>query len=137
MEESRVFSIEEANQLLPRLTKLIKHLHELRNEVSNYEVKIDALELIAEVASGRQQVELQELARGHQAAVKGFYATVEEIQSHGCFLKDVDIGLIDFYGKVGSETVFLCWRLGEDQVQFWHEIGKGYAFRRILPEAGL
>jgi len=132
MDQPRVFTIEEANKFLPQITALLKLLQAKRDEVSRAEVKIDSLELIADMKSEVDKGEFTKLIELHQVLVREFYAIVEEIHSFGCYLKDVDMGLIDFYGLVEGKVVFYCWHLGEEKVSYWHEVGSGYASRQSL-----
>ena len=60
---------------------------------------------------------------------------IGEIEDLGCFLKDIDLGLIDFPYEMGDEVVFLCWQYGEAQVLAWHAIDSGFAQRQTLPDA--
>ena len=132
MNELKLFTLHEANGLIPRLSELLARLHEKRDEINSMEVKIDALELITEHAHRAE--ELNDLTQAHQVLAAEFYHLVDEIHACGCFLKDLDIGLVDFYGVVDGEVVYLCWRLGETQVCHWHEVGKGFANRHPLNE---
>ena len=63
-----------------------------------------------------------------------FYGIVDEIHETGCVLKDVDLGLVDFYGYHKGRMVYLCWKLGESEVSYWHEIGHGYIHRQPISE---
>jgi hypothetical protein len=58
---------------------------------------------------------------------------VDEIAEHGAEVKDLDEGLIDFPALRHGETVLLCWKLGEDAIEYWHTVEDGYAGRRALP----
>jgi hypothetical protein len=58
---------------------------------------------------------------------------IDEIVEHGAQVKDIDEGLIDFPALSGGETVLLCWKLGEDEIRFWHTVDDGFAGRRELP----
>lgn len=128
----RLFTIEEANQLLPVLTELIRDLQEKRDLIAKIEAEIDVLELVANCDAKAPAHEFERLMAKHRQAVDQFYAVVEAIHSHECFLKDADLGLIDFYGVVDGHVVFLCWRLGEEEVGFWHEVTEGFASREPL-----
>ena len=131
--EVKVFTVEEANELTPVLTKLIHELHAKRDEVADTEVQADAVELIAgSAAGGAPKEEVAHLVDKHKRLVVEFYEVVDEIHSFGCFLKDADLGLIDFYGVVDGRMVYLCWRLGEAEVGHWHEISQGYSSRQPL-----
>jgi hypothetical protein len=128
----RLFTIDEANQLLPALTELIRDLQEKRDQIARAEAEIDALELVADCEREAGGNEFERLIAKHRQAIDQFYSIVDAIHSHECFLKDVDQGLIDFYGTVDGRVVFLCWRLGEESVGFWHEVADGYAGREPL-----
>ena len=56
----------------------------------------------------------------------------EELEGVGCELKDFEIGLVDFPAVRDGREVYLCWKLGEDQVTHWHEVNTGYAGRKPL-----
>lgn len=132
MNDVRVFTLAEANQLLPLLTQLLSELKKKREEVTVFETQIDALELISDAESKHSVEELNRLIEKHHQTVAEFYAIVEAIHQNGCVLKDVDLGLVDFYGIVEGRVVCLCWRLGEDKVQYWHEVNEGYIGREPL-----
>lgn len=128
----KVFTQAEVNQLLPVLSELISGLQKKRDHVVEIEVEIDTLELVSDHAGEAIPQGLEELITKHHEAIGEFHAIIDQIHSHGCFLKDVDLGLVDFYGIVEGCIVYLCWRLGEEQVSFWHEVGQGYANRKPL-----
>ncbi len=132
--EVKVFTLVEANELLPILTELIHNLRKRRDQAAEVEIQIDALELISGSTEGASARELEKLTEKHRQAVVEFYKIVDEIQSHGCLLKDVDLGLIDFYGVVEGRIVCLCWQLGEQQISFWHDVKEGYASRQSFDE---
>jgi hypothetical protein len=57
---------------------------------------------------------------------------LEKILSTGCLIKDLDIGLLDFPAIVNNEEVYLCWKLGEDRIRYYHRQDEGYAGRKPL-----
>ena len=59
-------------------------------------------------------------------------AAVEKIQATGCVVKDLDIGLLDFPALINNEEVYLCWRLGEERIRFWHRQDEGFAGRKPI-----
>ncbi len=132
MNDVRVFTLDEANGLLPSLTRLLTELQKKREEVTAFETQIDALELISDPTAKHSVEELNRLIEKHHQSVAEFYAVVESVHQNGCFLKDVDLGLIDFFSVIEGRMVCLCWRLGEDKVRYWHEVNDGYAGREPL-----
>ena len=74
--------------------------------------------------------------RGNAPVHPGYFLGLERMQAAlqgvtalGCHVKDLETGLIDFPATREGRTVFLCWRLGENQVRYWHEIDSGFAGR--------
>ncbi|MBI4358566.1 MAG: DUF2203 domain-containing protein [Candidatus Omnitrophica bacterium] len=132
--EVKVFTLEEANELLPLVTELLVRLQEKRDQIAEVEVQIDTHELVSARPANHPDPEFEKWMARHRRLVDQFYEVVDEIHSHGCFLKDVDLGLIDFYGVVDDHIVCLCWRLGEQGISFWHDVQDGYAGRRPLSE---
>jgi hypothetical protein len=59
-------------------------------------------------------------------------AVVEEIQDTGCLIKDLDIGLIDFPTLFRGTEVYLCWKLGESAIEFWHGVDEGFRGRKPI-----
>src|SRR5580704_10090993 len=59
-------------------------------------------------------------------------AAVERIHETGCIVKDLDIGLLDFPSRLNNEAVYLCWRLGEDRIRFYHRQDEGFAGRKPI-----
>ncbi len=64
-------------------------------------------------------------------------ASVARLDAWGITLRDIETGLIDFPALVDGRQVWLCWRLGEDDVEWWHELDTGFAGRRPLAELGV
>jgi len=126
----RLFTVNEANDLLPKLRPLVEQILEnIRRLKSASETVIRREQLDAEAPSlvdqMRKDVEVAKLI----GQVQGW---VEEINAHGCRCKGVEQGLIDFPCMLGAEVVYLCWQLGEPNVGFWHRIEDGFAGRKPL-----
>lgn len=137
----KLFSAEEADELIPRLEILVRELQmqasALRNRVyqlARADDRLTAMEMPEAVA---RYPELRPFA-ARMAEI------ASEIESLGCVLKDIDQGLVDFpFLTEGDETdpdgpegvAFLCWQFGEPQVAAWHPIEGGFAGRRPLPGA--
>ena len=127
------FTVEQANATLPLVRRIVQDI------VTHYRAwneKLNEIDLVNasgratdnEVA-GRLEAEAQSLAR----EIESFRRELTEL---GIEMKDPGIGLIDFPSTVGSRAVYLCWRLGEAEVAFWHEIHAGYAGRQpLIPES--
>jgi len=68
----------------------------------------------------------------HDRVVAGVKSALERIESTGCVVKDLDVGLLDFPAILENEEVYLCWRLGEDRIRFYHRQDEGFAGRKPL-----
>jgi hypothetical protein len=128
----KMFTVEEANQLLPRLSEWIQDLQSGRNMFLGLEVEFDAIELVAEKDDSGSSPALERKVEEYTRLVNRFYSRVDEIHGAGCLLKDLDRGLVDFYSLQNNRVVFLCWKLGEPSIGFWHDINTGFASRQNL-----
>jgi hypothetical protein len=130
---AKLFSVAEANALVPRLALLIERLQR-GARLLNDEMSAEATASAA--APGTLTTE--ELLRQRPAArvlVEELDATVHEIQESGAELKDVGLGLIDFPAERDGEQIYLCWQYGEPAVGFWHRLDTGFTGREPLPGA--
>jgi hypothetical protein len=133
----KVFTLSEANALLPTLEPIIRRMVEASREFRASERLLDAFRARATMEGGilpdrdlsgakaeadRLQNEIQEM--------------VSEVEAIGCVLKDVDVGLVDFLSLRRGRQVYLCWRLGEDAIGFWHGLEEGYAGRKAIESLG-
>ena len=60
---------------------------------------------------------------------------IDRIQATGCVVKDMDEGLVDFPSLVDGQEVYLCWKLGEERIAYWHGLEEGFAGRKPLDES--
>jgi hypothetical protein len=127
----KVFTREEANELLPRLELILGGLQLqarlLREKLGELGAG-DRGDGISE--TGLEQIinERPEL----RALTEQMASSAKQIEDLGCLLKDIELGLIDFPCEAGGEIVFLCWQSGEPQISAWHTIDSGFAERRPL-----
>jgi hypothetical protein len=128
------FTREQAEALLPQVEPLLREIQALR---------LAAAELAARLATQREKVagnghlpqDDQRQTRDELDGINERIAErVEEIQARGILLKDLDTGLIDFPTLRDGREVYLCWKLGEDRVCWWHPIETGFAGRQPLEE---
>ncbi len=127
---SKVFTVEQANRTLPLVSRIVQDIvtqyTRWRERIQEFEVaaantRIDPPDPRAEAL----QHEVQEIAR----EIEGY---VNELTELGVEFKGFDLGLVDFPGHLGGRDVYLCWRLGEPAVEYWHERDAGYAGRQPL-----
>jgi len=61
-------------------------------------------------------------------------ASLQQVQEIGCIVKDLDIGLIDFPTTFRGIEVYLCWKLGEPAIEFWHGVDEGFRGRKAIDQ---
>jgi hypothetical protein len=131
---ARYFTPEEANELLPSVRPPVEQLVSHRRALAVATVRHARIATkIAGNGGGVRPHEVDELQSTIDAEAAGIVRCVEELQALGVLVKDLDQGLVDFPARNGDDEVLLCWRLGEDEVAFWHALDDGFAGRRPLP----
>jgi hypothetical protein len=68
------------------------------------------------------------------AVVAKLRAAIEQVQEFGCVIKDLDMGLIDFPTLLRGVEVYLCWKLGEPKIAFWHGVEEGFRGRKAIDQ---
>jgi hypothetical protein len=121
----RHFTIEEANAALPSVKPLLQRLRDGRDLLTDEE----AHEALAEAAPGNGGGESGRQVGEAFLQVRGLLLALQEA---GIVVRDIDRGLIDFPSILDGREVYLCWELGEDRVQWWHELDAGYRGRQPL-----
>ena len=67
-----------------------------------------------------------------QSAQQGIQSALERIIETGCVVKDLDVGLLDFPARIDDQDVYLCWKLGEDRIRFYHRQDEGFSGRKPI-----
>ena len=130
----RHFTPEEANAALEEVRPLVERMVEQRREhVAALERQEELEGRIRGNGGGIPPATLAETAAEVDRLARGLAKTIDEINEHGAQVKDFDEGLIDFPALRGGETVLLCWKLGEDEIRYWHRVEDGFAGRQELP----
>jgi len=128
----KLFSEEEANELIPRLDILMR---QLQMQATSLRARIDELSVDDPSILHSAMSEIV----GRYPELRSFATNMAEaaaqIESFGCILKDIDLGLIDFPYDSGDDVVFLCWQFGESRVVAWHSVDTGFSERQPLPGA--
>jgi hypothetical protein len=128
----RQFTREEAETLLPRLTEVLLAMREGKREYDSFVERAAAL---SDKMRGNGQLlegDLKTAQEGLEKAVAELNSLGEQISELGCELKDIDQGLIDFRTEMDGREVYLCWKLGEEHVEWWHDLHTGFAGRQPL-----
>ncbi|MGD0712724.1 MAG: DUF2203 domain-containing protein [Gaiellaceae bacterium] len=130
----RHFTPEEANAALGRVRPLVECMVAHRQAHAAALTRQEELEgHIRGNGGGIAPATLADAAAEVEREARELARLVDEIAEHGAEVKDLDEGLIDFPALRRGETVLLCWKLGEDEIRYWHRVEDGFAGRRPLP----
>jgi hypothetical protein len=121
--EDRLYTLEEANAELPDLRERLPRLRVARDGL------IAASERIKEAVASDGGGVAEAGWFTHQQTLK---TELEHLAERGILLRDPEVGLIDFPAERGGSRVYLCGRLGEDQVAWYHEENAGFGSRKPL-----
>ena len=123
----------EANAALAEVRPLAEQLVAHRRRLSEARAERGALVMqVAGNGSGLDPRELADVDERLAAELAGVARCVNGIHALGAVVKDLDAGLVDFPARVEGEDAFLCWRLGEDEIAYWHGPDEGFAGRKPL-----
>jgi hypothetical protein len=130
----RHFTAEEANALLPEVRPLVEEMVSHRRLLAVATVRHARVAAkIAGNGGGVRPHEVDELRTAIEREAAEVARCVAALSDLGVLVKDLDQGLVDFPAWRADEEVLLCWRLGEDEVAYWHSLEDGFAGRRSLP----
>jgi hypothetical protein len=132
----KLFTIQEANALLPQVHSALKTLRELRAFILRTQAQIEIEEMTGADSNGRltetAQSTIEKCMVKFQNQTSQFEENLGILLGLGAHLKDLDLGLVDFYTRRDGEIVFLCWKEGEAQIRHWHTPREGYKNRKPL-----
>ncbi len=132
----KLFTVEEANRAVGEVTPLIEQLHGLQGSLRTTNNQLDQEVQKLSVGNGHPpkevQAHIEQLTRHQLDLMEAFQSALQQLQDLGCVLKDLDAGLVDFYSMRQEELVFLCWRVGEERIRFWHRLEEGFSGRQPL-----
>jgi hypothetical protein len=126
--EDRIFTLAEAQGLIPQLRSLIEEISETWNRIRELNPDIqkarDAAAFDGFSKSGVEYVE----------AVSHLMLLIHQVKDMGVILKDAEKGLCDFPYVRQGKVVYLCWQRGEERIEYWHYIETGFSGRETLDE---
>jgi len=124
--EERTFTLTEAKQLLPQLEEQLLAVKKEKDVLVHSHGEIKKASANAQSNGGSFA------GPRYIRALERISDSVEAIQEMGVLVKDLDIGLCDFPFQMNGRVVYLCWKLGEPEIRFWHEVEDGYTGRQPL-----
>jgi hypothetical protein len=117
----RRFTLSQANRSLPLVKRIVRDIVRTHDEALSMQAQVESMD------DGKETAEIQTKLDAMVDRLRDF---VGELSDVGCELKDYQTGLIDFVGQHQGRDVYLCWKLGEEKVNYWHELTTGFAGRK-------
>jgi hypothetical protein len=131
---ARTFTLEEANAALVGLRPIVERMvQHRRNLIAAQKLQAELVTRIAGNGGDMMPSDLREAAETIQGEASAIADCAERINAGGAEIKSLEEGLLDFPAKRGDEDVLLCWKLGEDEIRYWHGVDEGFAGRKPLP----
>jgi hypothetical protein len=131
---TRYFTLHQAERLLPDVERAIREAIGLKAEYQQAETELRSemqrVTMLGGVDLNRGA--FADLRKRCEASAERLKEVIEEIHEIGCLVKDLDIGLIDFPTLLRGEEVYLCWKLGETGIAFWHGVEEGFRGRKAI-----
>jgi hypothetical protein len=124
----KIFTIDEANALLPTVKAIVSSIRKLHKTLGYYRDEAKTAAAAADQGGGGIQNGVR-----YAELVTSFTNDLAELDKLGVQMKDFERGLIDFPSLRDGRVVLLCWQLGEgDEVEWWHDVDAGFAGRTPL-----
>jgi hypothetical protein len=132
--EQRLFTLTEAERARAELEPFLVEAMDCRKKLAGLETDLSAVAARIMMMGGVivPYEKLATLRVEHQNLAQAMKSALSRILETGCLIKDLDVGLLDFPALINNEEVYLCWRLGEDRIRFYHRQNEGFAGRKPL-----
>jgi hypothetical protein len=135
----RYFDRDEAEELLPMIATALLVAREQKQEMDRLDRDLSQAAAKIMMLGGwlPPHRELAEKRLLREQAKEKIAQAINEIHETGCVVKDLDEGLVDFPTLRDGEEAYLCWKLGEEHIGYWHGLTEGFAGRKPLEDDGL
>jgi hypothetical protein len=127
MDDKKHFTVEEANRLIPQMKVIIEQLRQGRHRLQKHRTTAEAVSQQAGGNGGGSEAGAY-LSDYSQTIAR----SLAQLHAMGIVLKDLEHGLIDFPHQREGREVYLCWKYGEERIDYWHETDSGYSGRQPL-----
>ena len=131
---TRFYAIDEANAAIPDVERILVALRDQREDLITFRDRALGLTPEDGAAPDEAAEELRRIRLRMQGLIDQMQAGVARLIELDITLRDIKAGLIDFPALVNGRPIWLCWRLGEPEVQHWHGHDEGFDSRRPLDE---
>jgi hypothetical protein len=132
--EQRLFTLTQAERVRQELEPFLVEAMDCRKKLSGLEDDLSAVSTRIMMMGGVivPYEKLAKLRMEHQQLQDNMKSALNRILETGCVIKDLDVGLLDFPAVIDNQDVYLCWKLGEDRIRFYHRQDEGFSGRKPL-----
>jgi hypothetical protein len=130
----RYFTLEEAEALLPLLNQILIEMQARKRRLDEVQARLREVAVRAAGNGHVQQDEARDPRQEIEQLSEALNTGIRRLNDLGVELKGIDQGLLDFRALRQGREVYLCWQVGEEHIEFWHELDTGFAGRRPLSE---
>jgi hypothetical protein len=132
--EPRLFTLTEAERTRKELEPVLIEAMDCRKKLSGLDAELSAVAARIMMMGGVlvPHEKLSLVRNEHTRLLQILKSSLDQILETGCVIKDLDVGLLDFPSVIDNEEVYLCWKLGEDRIRFYHRQDEGFAGRKPL-----
>lgn len=132
----RFFTLQQAEKLLPQVEPAMREAVALKTEYQTAAKEWQEFSRRVAFLGGMLVDHSQPLDRKqrHDAIAQRLKSAIEKIHEYGCVVKDLDTGLVDFPTLLNGVEVYLCWKLGESGIHFWHGVDEGFRGRKEIDQ---
>lgn len=133
---SKRFTLAQAQSLIPAVDPLLRKAIESKQHYMDADRAFDAFSHRILMTGGVLVDREKALAvkNRRDSAARQLQDLINEVQEYGCVVKDLDIGLLDFPTTFHGREVYLCWKLGEPAIEYWHGVDEGFAGRKEIDQ---
>jgi hypothetical protein len=130
----RYFTRDEAHRLLPQAARAVREAVDLKDAYQQADAELRQYTNRIMMLGGAIPNHDEFLGRraGRDEHARRLKQVIDGIHELGCLLKDLDVGLLDFPTLYHGQEVYLCWKLGEDEIEFWHGVSEGFGGRKPI-----
>lgn len=133
----KTFSVEQANKMLPLIRRIVE---DAVRDYTRWQDRVREFEIASlRTSADHPDTIAAELESDVRRLAENIDSYVHEIGQLGVYMKSIDSGIVDFPAEMDGRRIFLCWHLGEESVEYWHDVGSGFTERqrltgRMLPQ---
>ncbi|HUG96552.1 MAG TPA: DUF2203 domain-containing protein [Nitrososphaera sp.] len=127
-----LYTTQIANKALPEVRRMFSDILMHKKQAVALQEQVEMV-----IQSGSKFDQFVKKKQELNAAVSSYYKAIEQLEATGVVIKDVEQGLLDFPSKRFDEEVWLCWKVGEDEIKFWHAKDEGFMGRKPLESTGV